>query len=290
MKKEKKRHFHNHNHEHNFKDESLKNLIISFILNFSFVIIEIIGGLATNSFAILADAFHDFGDSIAILIAIILQKMSHKEKTEEYPFGFRRLKLIAALLTSIVLVIGSIFIIIKAFERIANPEVINSQVVFIIAIFGIFVNGYSVIKLMKSNAILDRSVMLHLLDDVLGWAAVLVSSIIIYFTDWYFLDPLLSLLVVSFILFNAIKNIITICKQVLIAKPISVSIDEVREEIISVYGDCITNILFYSIDENINALNLDLSIKDEGKEKFIELKNKLEKMNIEYFYINFDKN
>ena len=193
---------HNHSHGH----DSQKNIGIAFVLNAVFVIIEIVGGLFTNSIAILSDAVHDLGDSLTLGLSWILEKRSQKAGNSRYTYGYKRLSLMGALMNAIVLLVGSGFIIANAIPRLFSPEPINAKGMVILAIIGIIINGAAVIRLKKGTKISERVVSLHLLEDVLGWAAVLVVSIILLFADIPVLDPILSLLITAFVLKNVVQN------------------------------------------------------------------------------------
>ncbi len=200
-------HIHSHNHSHAHSHASDKNILVAFFLNLFFVFVEIIGGLLTNSFAILSDAVHDCGDCAAIGFAYLMEKLSNKEPDEKYTYGYRRYSLLSAIVTSLILIVGSIFIIIGAIKRFAQPKEIQGLGMVIIALFGVVINGIAVAKTHKGTGINEKAISLHLLEDVLGWIAVLVGSLFIYFFEWYFVDGLLSVLIAGFLLFESTKNI-----------------------------------------------------------------------------------
>src|SRR6476661_4167375 len=186
----------------------VNNLKIAFILNFGFTIIELIGGLYTNSIAILSDAVHDFGDSIAIGLSLFHEKYSKKGRTEKYTYGYNRFSPLAALITAILLILASVLIMYGAIPRFFEPQPVKVNGMLWMAIAGIAFNGLAVLRLSnKERSHNQRAVMLHLLEDVFGWIAVLVGSVIIYYTKWYWIDPLLSVGISLFILFNAAKNL-----------------------------------------------------------------------------------
>ena len=193
---------HDHGHLH-----STGNIATAFFLNILFALIELVGGILTNSVAILSDALHDFGDSLSLGAAWYFQKRSQKTKTSGYTYGFQRFSLVGAFFNSIVLIVGSIFIIREAVSRLFNPEQANAQGMVLLAILGIIVNGIAMLRLSKGKSINEKVVSLHFLEDVLGWVAVLIGSIIMMFVDAPIIDPILSLLIASFVLFNVYRNI-----------------------------------------------------------------------------------
>ncbi len=220
MNKKNKQHAHNHLTGDN-------NLLIAFFLNISFVLVEIIGGIMTNSISILSDAIHDLGDSITILIAYFLDRLSTKSSNNNFTYGYKRVSLIGALLTSIILIISSCLIIISAFNRLTDPQVVNAELMLVIALFGIAINSFGVYKVFKSKKMISRAIMLHLLEDVLGWIAIFISSIFIIIFDWYVLDPLLSIVIAIFILYNAIKNAYLTTKLFMDKVPDEIDFDQV---------------------------------------------------------------
>ncbi|MDR1403708.1 MAG: cation diffusion facilitator family transporter, partial [Tannerellaceae bacterium] len=198
---------HTHNHTHSHGEDSAGNIRIAFFMNLFFAIIELIGGLFTNSVAILSDALHDFGDSISLGIAWYLQKFSEKRRDKYYSYGYKRFSLLGALFISIILLIGSIFVIEECIKRLAEPQIPNAQGMFALAIFGIAINGVAVLRLKKGSSINERAVSLHMMEDVLGWIAVFIVSFVMMFVDMPILDPLLSIGISIWILTNIYKNL-----------------------------------------------------------------------------------
>ena len=194
---------HQHNHGHHHSSENIKT---AFFLNLFFTIIEFIGGIYTNSLAITSDAIHDLGDSISLGMAWYFQNLSNKKPTKTYSYGFKRFSLLGAIINSVILLVGSIFIILEAIPRILSPEHSDAKGMMWFAVLGIIVNGAAVLKLRKGTSINERVVSLHMIEDVLGWVAVLIASIIMQFWDIPILDPILSLLIALFILYNVFKN------------------------------------------------------------------------------------
>jgi cobalt-zinc-cadmium efflux system protein len=215
---------HNHHHGHHNsphlhdrdKDERIG---WAFFLNVSFTIIEFIGGWLTNSTAIMADAVHDLGDSLSIGFAWILSRMSDKEPSAQFSYGYRRLSLFGALFNSVVLIVGSIWILFEAIPRLANPEMPMAEGMLALALLGVAVNGYAVYKLKVGTTLNEKVLTWHLLEDALGWIAVLIVSIVLMFVDLPILDPLLSIGFTLFILFNVIKNLRTTLALFLQATP-----------------------------------------------------------------------
>ncbi|RXK85672.1 cation diffusion facilitator family transporter [Filimonas effusa] len=228
-------HGHDHHHEGPHVHPVVKNLTLALLLNLSFTIIEFIGGLATNSVAILSDAVHDLGDSIAIAVAMWLEKHSLKGRTPSYTYGNRRFSPFAATITSVILVAGSVFIISEAIPRFWHPEPVSTGGMMWLAILGLIFNGAAALKLSKgSDSLNQKAVMLHLLEDVLGWVAVLAGSIIMHYTQWYWIDPLLSLAVAVFILYNAVRNLRSSFRIFMQATPKNIHPGQVEEALLQI--------------------------------------------------------
>lgn len=216
------------------KENSTRNIFIAFILNLFFSIFELIGGLFTNSVSIMADAVHDFGDAISILISLILEKISRKKPNNDYTFGYLRYSVFGALITCIVLLIGSILVIYNSINRIFNPVVVNYDGMLILSIVGIIVNLIATKVTSNSDNLNENTVSLHMLEDVLGWVCVLIGSIIIRFTNLYIIDPSLSIGVSLFILINVFKKIKNIFEILLEKKPSKIDVLELKKHLLSI--------------------------------------------------------
>lgn len=220
---------HSHNHNH-----SASNRIgWAFFLNVSFTIVEFIGGWLTNSTAIMADAVHDLGDSLSIGTAWGLNKLSDKKANHTFSYGFKRFSLLGALINSVVLITGSLWILIEAIPRLAEPQMPQAEGMLVLSIFGIVVNGFAAYKLSGGHTLNERVLNWHLLEDVLGWVAVLIVSIVLMFKPWPILDPILSIAFTLFILFNVIKNLKATILLFLQATPDMAQMEEVRQVLTS---------------------------------------------------------
>ena len=282
---------HNHDHSHNHSEGNVK---VAFFLNLSFTIIEIIGGLYTNSLAILSDALHDLGDSLSLGLSWYFQKLSKKGRTKTFSYGYKRFSLLGAVINSIVLVAGSIFILSKAIPELFDPEETNVQGMLYLSILGIVVNGAAVLKLRKGESLNEKVVSLHLLEDVLGWVAVLIGSIIMMFTDAPFIDPLLSVLISLFVLYNVYKNLRKSMLVILQGIPEEISIDHIRQKLkdmpeVTDIHDCHA----WSMDGQYNIFTIHLQLdKDYRLSEQAELKDtvrsKLKDESINHITIEFE--
>ena len=202
---------HNHHHHHadvTFSGEDSTRIGWAFWLNFIFTIIEFIGGWLTNSMAIMADAVHDLGDSLSIGLAWYLSKLGHKASTEKYTYGFKRLSLMGAMINGLILVLGSAWVLSEAIPRLYNPEMPVTEGMIGLAILGILVNGFAAYKLHGGHSMNEKVLNWHLIEDAMGWVAVLVVAIVLHFVEWPILDPILSIGFTLFILINVVKYVV----------------------------------------------------------------------------------
>lgn len=208
-----------------------KNIFIAFILNLSFSILELIGGIFTNSIAIISDAIHDFGDSISIGISFFLEKKSKKKPDSNYTFGYARYSILGAIITNTILVIGSILVIINSIERIINPIDIKYDGMIIFAIFGVIVNGLAAYFTKEGDSLNQKAVNLHMLEDVLGWIVVLIGAILMKFTKINLIDAILSIGVAIYILTHVVKSFKSILNLFLEKTPEGIEIEELKEHL-----------------------------------------------------------
>ena len=250
-------------HHHNGKQDSTSNIRIAFFLNLGFTIIEIIGGLWTNSIAIISDALHDLGDSFSLGLSWVLEKYSRKKKDEKYSYGYRRYSLLAALINGLILILGSVYVLSQAIPRIFDPEQPNAKGMLFFAIGGVVINGIAALRLRKGRSLNERIITLHLLDDILGWAAILIISIIMMFKNIPILDPILSIVITVYILYNVAVNLKKTFSVFLQAVPTGISIKEIEDKIRKidkVTGTHHTHI--WSIDSLNNVLTTHIVVKD----------------------------
>jgi len=253
------------NHHHNTHDHKAEaNLKIAFWLNALFAIIEIAGGILTNSIAILSDAFHDLGDSAALGLAYYFQRVSTKKRDDTYTYGYKRYSLLGASTSAIILLIGSVIIIFKAIPRLMAPEPVHTQGMMYLAIVGIIINGLAMFRLNKGETQNEKVISIHFLEDVLGWVAVLVASIVMRFYDVPILDPLLSLIITSFILFRVFGNIRKTFRIFMQATPSEEQVDYFRTNLATIKGIIdIHDMHFWTMDGSYNIASLHVSVDPE---------------------------
>ena len=213
-----------------------KKILIAFILNLSFSIVELIGGICTGSIAILSDATHDFGDAISIGASLAFEKKSKIQPDEKYTYGYARYSVLGGAITSFILLIGSGVVIYNAVLRFFSPVTINYDGMLILAVVGFFVNALATFFTHGGRSINQKAVNLHMLEDALGWLIILIGAVVMRFTDFYILDPILSILVAVFIVFGSIKNLKEIVEVFLLKKPESVDLEQLKNHLLDIDG------------------------------------------------------
>ena len=204
---------------------------LAFVLNFSFAIIEFIFGGIFGSSAILADAVHDLGDALAIGISAFLESISNREEDSHYTLGYKRFSLLGAILTAVILITGSSLVILENISKLIEPQPVDHEGMLWLGVIAIAINLTASLIVRKVQTKNESILSLHFLEDTLGWLAVIVVAIILRYTDWYFLDPLLSLLISAFILSKALPRFWSTLKIFLDAVPEGVDIQQVKSDL-----------------------------------------------------------
>ena len=284
-------HDHTHNHDH---DHGTKNIQVAFWLNLGFAALELVGGFYTNSVAVLSDALHDLGDSLSLGTSWYFQKKSQQKRDRHFTYGYKRFSLLGAFINCIVLTVGSVFIISESVQRIFDPAQPNAKGMLIMAVIGIGVNLLAMLRLQKGNSINERVISLHFLEDVLGWAAVLVGSIVMMFYDVPILDPVLSLGIAAYILFNVYKNMKSVFQIVLQGVPENLSEDKIREVVRSFPAVKDSHdIHVWSLDGNYNIVTLHIVVNDnlsviQQEELKTKIKASLGKLSVQHSTVELE--
>lgn len=268
-----------HDHHHHHHSSVSNALTFAFFLNLGFSLIELVGGILTNSTAIVADAFHDFMDAMAIGVAVYFEKVSKKKRNEQFSYGYRRFNLVSALGLSVVLLVGAVVMVYNAVLSFQSPKEVHSFGMLGLAILGVLVNGAAFLKLKddKESNNNRKAVMLHILEDVLGWIAVLIGSIIIYFTHWNWIDGFLAIGIAGFISYNAIQNIIDTMKIMLQSVPEHIDINQLSKDIRGI-EDVIDfhDLRIWTMDGNYHVGSLHVQIPTDSKIKYAVLYDKVQ--------------
>ena len=250
-----------HGHAHHHAGDSARSIRAAFLLNLSFTIIEIVGGILTNSVAILSDAVHDLGDSIALALSWRLEHLSDRGADHRRTFGYRRYSVLGALISSVILIAGSTYILLEAIPRIINPEPVSELGMLGIAIVGVLVNLLAVLRLRGGSKINQRVILLHLMEDVLGWLAVLIASIVMIFVDVPILDPILSIAITVYVLAKIIPNLRATLRVFLQFVPDDMDPAEIAERLASVDSVAdVHDLHIWSLDGEFTVLSAHIVI------------------------------
>lgn len=255
-----------------------QKIFIAFILNLLFSIFELFGGFITGSVAILSDAIHDFGDGLSIGLSYFLEKKSNQKPNLKYTYGYIRFSVLGGFITSFILLIGSFIVIYNAVLRIINPITINYDVMLLFAIVGFIINLVATYFTHGGNSINQKAVNLHMLEDVLGWLVVLVGATIMRFTNFYLIDPILSIFVALIIIVTCVKNLKQILDIFLIKSPKDIDTNEIINHIKNIEGVLdVHHIHIWTLDGEINCATLHIvtenyeqNIKNKVKEELKE--------------------
>jgi cobalt-zinc-cadmium efflux system protein len=214
---------------------SIRNLRMVFWLNFSFTLAEFIGGALTNSVAIQSDALHDLGDTLAIGFAWWLQRKSTQHASADYTFGYQRFSLLGALVNGLILLVGGGVVLWKAFDRLGHPEAVHTGGMLGFAVAGILLNGVAAWRASKGTSMNERVLSWHLVEDVLGWVAVgVVSVVMLYRPEWTWLDPALSLAITALILFNVVRRLASTLRVFLQGLPEGMDLNAIQAAVLTV--------------------------------------------------------
>jgi|TARA_B100001146_G_C16172127_1_gene430581 cobalt-zinc-cadmium efflux system protein len=283
---------HHHDHHHH----SSNNIKVAFFLNFAFTILEIIGGLYVNSIAIISDAIHDLGDTISLGTSWYLEEKSYKKSNKKFSFGYKRFSLLGALINSIILIIGSLYVITEAVGRILEPEHTDAKGMIFFAVIGVLVNGYAAWKLSSGKTMNEKVASWHLVEDVLGWVAVLVVGIILNFKDIHYLDPALSLLITIYILWNVFIRLKQTLFIFLQGVPEDLDINEIESKILNIdFVNSIHHMHVWSLEGEHNVFTAHIKIDDNSnlnnfkKVKF-DVKDILKEYKFEHYTVEVEFN
>ncbi|MBQ8292224.1 MAG: cation transporter [Bacilli bacterium] len=258
-----------------------KNILIAFILNLTFSIFEFVGGIFTGSVAIISDAVHDIGDATSIGISYFLEKKSKKQPDEKYTYGYARYSIIGSVITTLILLFGSVMVIFNAINRIIKPTEINYNGMIIFAIIGVCVNFCAAFFTRKGNSLNQKAVNLHMLEDVLGWVIVLIGSVVMRFTDFAIIDPIMSIGVAVFILINAIKNLKEVIDLFLEKTPNGIDINEIQGHISEINGvQNVHHVHIWSMDGQSNYATMHIVTNSDAHQIKAQVREELKKHGI----------
>lgn len=282
---EEHHHDHGHSHDHSFGEgrNAERNMLIVFFLNLFFSIAEFFFGTLFNSQAILSDAVHDLGDAMSIGLAYFFEKISNKGATHEYSYGYRRFSLLGAFVTSVVLLFGGVLIIINTIPKLFAPSAVNHTGVFWVAIGAIVINGISVLLMRQGASANERLLNIHLFEDLFGWILVLLMSIILNYTDWYILDPILSLGIAGWILYMTIPEFIRISKIFLQAVPDNIDLKQLRVDIEALDDiQVLSHFHIWSTDGDQHMMSLTVTTASDSEFVQEKIKQNIRRLVLQY--------
>lgn len=256
-----------------------RNILIAFILNLGFSIFELFGGLFTGSVAILSDALHDVGDAASIGISYFLEKKSKKKPDEKHTYGYARYSVIGSVITTLILIVGSVVVIYSAIGRIVTPTEINYDGMIIFAFVGVLVNFGAAFLTRGKGSLNQKAVNLHMLEDVMGWVVVLIGAVVMRFTDISIIDPAMSIGVAVFVLINALENLKEALDLFLEKTPRDIDVSEIKEHLTEIDGVIdVHHIHVWSMDGQNNFATMHV-VADKAAR---EIKEKIRKELLEH--------
>ena len=263
-----------------------KNILVAFLLNLTFSALEFIGGIFTGSVAIISDAVHDFGDALSVGISYFLERKSRHKADEFYTYGYRRFSVLGGLITTVILLTASVLVLYNSIKRLLSPTPVYAGGMLLIALLGVIINGAAAYFTHDDSSLNGRAINLHMLEDVLGWAVVLIGAIIIRFTDFFFIDPLLSIGVSVFILHHAIKHLISILRLFLEKVPDNISVAALKKDITETEGvKDLRQTYIRSLDGESHAASIHIVTEGDAANIKKAVREKLQSLGFEYITI-----
>ena len=267
-----------------------KNILIAFLLNLAFSVFEFFGGIFTGSVAIISDAIHDIGDAASIGISYFLEKISKKKPDEKYTYGYLRYSVMGSVITTLILLFGSVMVIYNAVNRMINPVDINYDGMIVFAVFGVIINFGAAFFTHGGHSLNQKAVNLHMLEDVLGWVVVLVGAVVMRFTDFSVIDPLLSIGVALFILINSFKNLKEVLDLFLEKAPKDIDVNEIKEHILEIDGVLdVHHIHLWSMDGENNFATMHIITNLDGQLVKNCIRNELKNHGITHVTLELEK-
>ncbi len=255
--------------------KSDKRILFAFLLNLFFSVFELLGGVFTKSVAIMSDALHDFGDAASIGISYFLEKKSHNLPDEKYTFVYGRYSVVGSIVTTVILLVGSVVVVIGAVERLIDPVAINYNGVIIFAVVGVAVNIAATFITSNGHSLNQKAINLHMLEDVLGWVIVLIGAVVMRFTDISIIDPIMSIIVATFILISALKNLKEVLDLFLEKTPKNIDPVALANELNRIEG--VVDIHHFHI-RSVDGYNNSATMHIVAEENSGELKHKIKEL------------
>ena len=266
--------------------KSKKKILVAFLINLFFSVFEFLGGIITGSIAIVSDAIHDFGDAFSIGVSFLLEKVSERKPDEKYTYGYYRYSVLGGVIQSAILLCGSLIVIYNGVIRLFSPEAIDYGKMIVIALVGFFANFFAVYFTRGEDSINQKAINLHMLEDVLGWAVVLLGAVIMKFTDLYILDSVMSIALAIFIMMGALKNLKSVLDIFLEKIPEGIDISEIKKHLLNIDGVLdVHHLHIWSMDGFKNSATLHAVCDGDFAEIKKNIKEELKEHNISHITV-----
>jgi cobalt-zinc-cadmium efflux system protein len=260
-------HDHHHGHSHGHSANK-KALFASFILITLFMVVEVIGGLLTNSLALLADAGHMLSDAAALGLSFLALKIGERKSSHSKTFGYKRFEIIAAAINGLTLILISLYIFFEAFQRFANPPEVQSVGMLVISSIGLLVNIIAAWILMrgdKDENLNVRSAFLHVLGDMLGSVGAIVAALLMIFLGWTLADPIASVIVAVLILISGWRVTRQSLHILMEGTPEQININDVKSSLVKIPSvHDVHDLHIWSITSGMAMLSCHISINNTG--------------------------
>jgi len=256
---------------HSHGNSAKKNIVLAFFLNLGFAAVELAGGLMTNSVAILTDALHDAGDALSLAISWYLEKISGRPRDAKYSYGYKRYSLLGSVVISAVLTFGSLIMISESVKRLIEPQKTDAQGMLYLAIFGIAINGFAALRMKQGHSFSERAIFLHFIEDVLGWIAVLIGSILMLYFPVPWFDPVISIAIAIWVLINVVRNLTKVMRIFLQEIPADIEIEKLTEALDALPGvKSLHDLHVWSLDGQSHIMTMHVVMKRAADQKKIK--------------------
>lgn len=288
-------HSHGHSHGHHHHSSNKQALKLSFILIATYMIVEVVGGIITNSLALLSDAGHMLSDAAALGLSYFALKFGEKEATLSKTFGYKRFEILAAFINGLTLLVISIYIFVEAYRRIMAPPEVMSMGMLTVSVIGLLVNiaaAYILMKGDKEENLNVRSAFLHVLGDLLGSVGAIAAALMILFFEWNLADPIASVIVAVLIIISGIRVTKASFHILMEGAPENISVSKVKEALLGMPGvEDVHDLHVWAITSDFPALSCHVVIRPEteGKQLLTSIQKKLhDEFHIEHTTIQID--
>ncbi len=266
-----------------------RNILFAFLLNLGFAVFELLGAIFTGSIAIMSDAIHDAGDAFAIGVSYFLEKKSKTPPDEKHTYGYARYSVLGGVITTLVLLLSSLAVIYNSAVRLCHPVAINYDAMIVLSLIGVAVNLCAALVTHKGKSVNQKAVSLHMIEDVLGWIVVLTGAVVMRFTDFTVLDPLMSIAVAVYILYKAVINLRNAVEIFLEKAPDGISADQIKKELAELEGvEKVHHMHLWTMDGEDCYATMHIVTAKEGKKVKAEARERLKELGVVHATIELE--